>query len=169
MFRNSPGHHQFVEHLGHIGRPYAAGSPDLQALPRISIHDCQQSHPSAMLRSQLALLQGTQLCPRRWPRWSPRRPGPARVARGLQRILLDALKATGFTSPAQIMFVGDNRLTDVRQARRFRVKAEWVRRGPQCPVGLQPDGQHHQRCHRGAKYCQPSPKAWSPMDRVCLQ
>lgn len=54
------------------------------------------------------------------------------------RIFRDALKATGLTSPEQIMFVGDNPLADIDGSRRFGMKAAWIRRGRQYPVDLQP-------------------------------
>ena len=54
------------------------------------------------------------------------------------RIFRDALKATGLTSPEQIMFIGDNPLADIDGAKRFGMKAAWIRRGRQYPVDLQP-------------------------------
>ena len=54
------------------------------------------------------------------------------------RIFRDALKATGLTSPEQIMFVGDNPLADIDGAKRFGMKVAWIRRGRQYPVDLQP-------------------------------
>ena len=53
------------------------------------------------------------------------------------RIFRDALIATGLTSPEQIMFVGDNPLADIDGAKRFGMKAAWIRRGRQYPVDLQ--------------------------------
>ena len=54
------------------------------------------------------------------------------------RIFRDALKAIGLTSPEQIMFIGDNPLADIDGAKRFGMKAAWIRRGRQYPVDLQP-------------------------------
>ena len=54
------------------------------------------------------------------------------------RIFRDALKATGLTSPEQILFIGDNPLADIDGAKRFGMKAAWIRRGRQYPVDLQP-------------------------------
>ena len=54
------------------------------------------------------------------------------------RIFRDALNATGLTSPEQIMFIGDNPLADIDGAKRFGMKAAWIRRGRQYPVDLQP-------------------------------
>ena len=53
------------------------------------------------------------------------------------RIFRDALRATGLTRPEQIMFVGDNPVADVDGAKRFGMKAAWVRRGREYPVGLE--------------------------------
>ena len=54
------------------------------------------------------------------------------------RIFRDALAATGLTAPGQIMFVGDNPEADIDGARRFGMKAAWLRRGRQFPADLQP-------------------------------
>ena len=54
------------------------------------------------------------------------------------RIFRDALKAIGLTSPEQVMFVGDNPVADIDGAKRFGMKAAWVRRGRRYPTGLQP-------------------------------
>ena len=54
------------------------------------------------------------------------------------RIFRDALKAIGLTSPEQVMFVGDNPVADIDGAKRFGMKAAWVRRGREYPTGLQP-------------------------------
>lgn len=54
------------------------------------------------------------------------------------RIFRDALKATGLTSPEQITFIGDNPTADIDGAKRFGMKAAWIRRGRQYPVDLQP-------------------------------
>ncbi len=54
------------------------------------------------------------------------------------RIFLDALKASGLTSPEQIMFIGDNPPADIDGAKRFGMKTAWVRRGRQYPVDLKP-------------------------------
>ena len=53
------------------------------------------------------------------------------------RIFRDALELTGLASPEQVMFVGDNPRADVDGAKRFGMKAAWVRRGRQFPDGLQ--------------------------------
>lgn len=53
-------------------------------------------------------------------------------------IFRDALKLTGLASPEQVMFVGDNPRADVDGAKRFGMKAAWVRRGRQFPDDLQP-------------------------------
>ena len=52
------------------------------------------------------------------------------------RIFRDALEATGLTRPEQVMFVGDNPVADIDGAKRFGMKAAWVRRGREYPVGL---------------------------------
>ena len=52
------------------------------------------------------------------------------------RIFRDALVATGLTRPEQVMFVGDNPVADIDGAKRFGMKAAWVRRGREYPVGL---------------------------------
>ncbi len=54
------------------------------------------------------------------------------------RIFRDALKATGLTAPEEVMFVGDNPVADIDGARRFGMKAAWLRRGRQYPLDLQP-------------------------------
>lgn len=54
------------------------------------------------------------------------------------RIFRDALEATGLTKPEQVMFVGDNPVADINGAKRFGMKAAWVRRGREYPVGLHP-------------------------------
>ena len=54
------------------------------------------------------------------------------------RIFRDALEATGLATPEQVMFIGDNPLADIDGAKRFGMKAAWVRRGRQYPKGLQP-------------------------------
>lgn len=54
------------------------------------------------------------------------------------RIFRDALNAIGLTSPEQIMFIGDNPIADINGAKRFGMKAAWIRRGRQYPVDLQP-------------------------------
>jgi len=56
------------------------------------------------------------------------------------RIFQDALEATGLAAPEQVMFVGDNPEADIDGARRFGMKAAWVRRGrPYPPDLLSPD------------------------------
>ena len=54
------------------------------------------------------------------------------------RIFRDAMRATELTSPEQIMFIGDNPIADIDGAKRFGMKAAWIRRGRQYPVDLQP-------------------------------
>ena len=54
------------------------------------------------------------------------------------RIFRDALEAMGLSTPEQVMFIGDNPLADIDGAKRFGMKAAWVRRGRQYPVDLQP-------------------------------
>lgn len=54
------------------------------------------------------------------------------------RIFQDALEATGLAAPEQVMFVGDNPEADIDGARRFGMKAAWVRRGRQYPPDLIP-------------------------------
>ena len=49
------------------------------------------------------------------------------------RIFRDALDATGFVSPEQVIFVGDSPATDINGARRFGMRTAWVRRGRQFP------------------------------------
>ena len=43
-----------------------------------------------------------------------------------------------FTSPEQIVFIGDNPIADIDGAKRFGMKAAWIRRGRQHPVDPQP-------------------------------
>ena len=54
------------------------------------------------------------------------------------RIFRDALEATGLSEPQQAMFVGDNPVADIDGAKRFGMKATWIRRGRRYPAGLQP-------------------------------
>ena len=54
------------------------------------------------------------------------------------RIFRDALEATGLSTPEQVMFVGDNPLADIDGAKRFGMKAAWVRRSRSYPVDLEP-------------------------------
>ena len=54
------------------------------------------------------------------------------------RIFRDALGATGLASPEQVMFVGDNPVSDIDGARRFGMRTAWVRRGREFPDDLQP-------------------------------
>ena len=58
-----------------------------------------------------------------------RKPDPA--------IFRDALARTGLAMPDQIMFVGDNPQADIDGAKRFGMRAAWIRRGRQYPAGLQ--------------------------------
>ena len=53
------------------------------------------------------------------------------------RIFRDALVLTGLSSPEDVLFVGDNPIADVDGAKRFGMKAAWVRRGRQFPDDLQ--------------------------------
>ena len=59
------------------------------------------------------------------------------------RIFRDALEATGLTRPDQVMFVGDNPVADIDGAKRFGMKAAWVRRGREYPDGLRVAGLCH--------------------------
>ena len=52
------------------------------------------------------------------------------------RIFSDALNAMGISSPDRVMFVGDNPVADIDGAKRFGMKAAWVRRGREYPAGL---------------------------------
>ena len=52
------------------------------------------------------------------------------------RIFDDALRSLGLATPEQVMFVGDNPVVDIDGAKRFGMKAAWVRRGRQYPPGL---------------------------------
>ena len=54
------------------------------------------------------------------------------------RIFQDALEAIGLSSTEQIMFVGDNPEADIDGAKRFGMKAAWVRRARPYPVDLIP-------------------------------
>ena len=54
------------------------------------------------------------------------------------RIFRDALEAMGLAAPEQVMFVGDNPAADIDGAKRFGMKAAWVRRGRDYPVDLIP-------------------------------
>ena len=54
------------------------------------------------------------------------------------RIFQDALEATGLATPEQVMFVGDNPEADIDGARRFGMKAAWVRRDRPYPPDLIP-------------------------------
>ena len=54
------------------------------------------------------------------------------------RIFRDALEATGLTSPGDVMFVGDNAAHDIDGAKRFGMKAAWIRRGRKYPADLIP-------------------------------
>ena len=54
------------------------------------------------------------------------------------RIFRGALNMTGLSSPAQVMFVGDNPRADIDGAKRFGMKTAWVRRGRQFPDGFLP-------------------------------
>ena len=54
------------------------------------------------------------------------------------RIFGDALDATGLVRAEQVMFVGDNPVTDIDGARRFGMRTAWVRRGRKFPADLPP-------------------------------
>ena len=54
------------------------------------------------------------------------------------RIFRDAFDETGLASPEQIMFVGDNPVSDIDGARRFGMRTAWVQRGRQFPDDLEP-------------------------------
>ena len=56
------------------------------------------------------------------------------------RIYQDAMSALGLASPDEVMFVGDNPVTDIDGARAFGMRTAWVSRGRQFPADLrQPD------------------------------
>ena len=52
------------------------------------------------------------------------------------RIFRDTLDAMGLSNPEGVMFVGDNPVADIDGAKRFGMKAAWVRRGREYPAGL---------------------------------
>ena len=52
------------------------------------------------------------------------------------RIFRDALNAMRISNPERVMFVGDNPVADIDGAKRFGMKAAWVRRGREYPDGL---------------------------------
>lgn len=54
------------------------------------------------------------------------------------RIFRDALEAIGITAPEDVMFVGDNPGADIDGAKRFGMKAAWIRRGRAYPPDLHP-------------------------------
>ena len=54
------------------------------------------------------------------------------------RIFGDALDATGLAGGEQVMFVGDNPVTDIDGARRAGMRTAWVRRGRKFPADLAP-------------------------------
>ena len=54
------------------------------------------------------------------------------------RIYQDAMSALGLASPGDVMFVGDNPVTDIDGARAFGMRTAWVSRGRQFPADLQP-------------------------------
>ena len=54
------------------------------------------------------------------------------------RIYQDAMAALGLASPGDVMFVGDNPVTDIDGARAFGMRTAWVSRGRQFPADLQP-------------------------------
>ena len=54
------------------------------------------------------------------------------------RIYQDAMSALGLASPGDVLFVGDNPVTDIDGARAFGMRTAWVSRGKQFPAELQP-------------------------------
>lgn len=52
------------------------------------------------------------------------------------RIFRDALKAAGLTRPERILFVGDTPTADIDGAKRFGMRAAWVKRGRKYPPDL---------------------------------
>ena len=54
------------------------------------------------------------------------------------RIYQDAMSALGLEAPEQVLFVGDNPVTDIDGARAFGMQTAWVSRGKQFPAELQP-------------------------------
>ncbi len=54
------------------------------------------------------------------------------------RIYQDAMSALGLASPDDVMFVGDNPVTDIDGARAFGMRTAWVSRGRQFPADLRP-------------------------------
>ena len=54
------------------------------------------------------------------------------------RIFQDALEAIGLVAPGQVMFIGDNPEADIDGAKRFGMKAAWVRRARPYPLDLLP-------------------------------
>lgn len=54
------------------------------------------------------------------------------------RIYRDALNALGLPSPDEVMFVGDNPVTDIAGAGAFGMRTAWVSRGRQFPADLHP-------------------------------
>ena len=54
------------------------------------------------------------------------------------RIFQDAMSALGLEAPEQVLFVGDNPVTDIEGARSFGMRTAWVSRGKQFPTKLQP-------------------------------
>ena len=54
------------------------------------------------------------------------------------RIYQDAMSALGIEVPEQVLFVGDNPVTDIEGARSSGMQTAWVSRGKQFPAELQP-------------------------------
>ena len=54
------------------------------------------------------------------------------------RIFQDAMSALGLKAPEQVLFVGDNPVTDIEGARSSGMQTAWVSRGKQFPAELQP-------------------------------
>ena len=48
------------------------------------------------------------------------------------------MSALGLASPGDVLFVGDNPVTDIDGARAFGMRTAWVSRGKQFPAELQP-------------------------------
>ena len=54
------------------------------------------------------------------------------------RIYQDAMSALGLEAPEQVLFVGDNPVTDIEGARSSGMQTAWVSRGKQFPADLLP-------------------------------
>jgi len=58
MVGHASEHHQPGQNLYHIGRPYAAGSPDRQTLSAVFVDGGQQPHPCAVMEPQVHEVAG---------------------------------------------------------------------------------------------------------------